>query len=212
MTFRGHWTHTAIWIFCAIVTTSTYGSEPMKLPENQYYTLPKNCDFTKLANGKTDNDCTPKLVDSFSKFRGIAINGPDTVVWPKGTPAENNVGPFGTTMGLVRLVIPTMFLLPRSISGLSDAIHNDILYVAVNQKTNSVYKGKHPRSGFKPQKRYELPGHPLPSNDSNKAIYGVVNPDLVDICGLPVENATYTVYATLASYKSNVLTIKTVVK
>ena len=81
-----------------------------------------------------------------------------------------------------------------------------------NHKTNSVYQGKHPWSGFKPQRCYELPGHPLPSNDPSKATYGVVNPDLVNICGLPVENATYTVYATFGEYKSNVLTIKTVVK
>ena len=38
------------------------------------------------------------------------------------------------------------------------------------------------------------------------------NADLVNICGVPIANAIYTVYATLGEYKSNVLTIKTVVK
>ena len=105
-------------------------------------------------------------------------------------------------------MIAGIFSLPVSTLGLDGQFKNEILFVAVNQTTNAVYSGKVPKFG----KRYKRKDDRFSENDPNRMRGGAVNADIVNICGVPIENATYTVYATLGEYKSNVLTIKTVVK
>ena len=55
----------------------------MSSANEKYYSLPANCDFTKLRGGdEVSNSCSPQLIDD--NYRGIIINGPKEVIWPKG--------------------------------------------------------------------------------------------------------------------------------
>lgn len=171
------------------------------------YILPE-CSFAESLDIKMfeDSKCTPQFVDPFTKFKGIVINGPREVVWPKGTEPQE-ASPFGRTSGLARLMIAARFRLPESTLGYDGWFQNEILFVAVNQTTKETYSGKVPKFGKRPQRMSNRSG-----NDPNRISGGGVNADLVNIAGVPIAPATYTVYATLGEYKSNVLTIKTMVK
>lgn len=169
-----------------------------------------DCNFSALeTNTGGDNECSPKpAVGQFfdSNFRGIIINGPKEMIWSKGVePQEAN--PWGSTRGAARLMIAGYYQLPESTLGLDGKFKNEILFVAVNQNTKATYSGKIPKFGTGRVRISKRPG-----NDPNELVGGYANADLVNICGVPIANATYTVYATLGEYKSNVLTIKTVVK
>ena len=172
------------------------------------FILPE-CNFSELeTNTGGKNECSPKsVIEPFdSEFRGIVINGPKEIIWPKGVKPQE-AGPFGSTKGPMRLMIAGYYRLPESTLGLDGEFKNEILFVAVNQVTNSVYSGKILKFGTGRIKRGNRP-----KNDPAGVSGGYANADLVNICGVPITPATYTVYATLGEYKSNVLTIKTIVK
>ena len=182
----------------------------MSSADSKYYSLPENCDFSALKGGdEVSNACSPSLIER--TYRGIVINGPKRVVWPKGTEPDKNPSPFGTTKGPGRLIITAVYKIRENPLGSYENVNdvnNEILFVVVNQITGSIYSGKLPKFGT--TQKPDL-GH-LTAGDPNRYAKGYINPDLVNICGLPIAPATYTVYATLGEYKSNVLTIKTVVK
>lgn len=106
------------------------------------------------------------------------------------------------------MVIAILYKIRENPLETKEDANNEILFVVVNQTTGFVYSGKLPRFGI--SQRPDLK-HPI-ANDPSRYAKGYVNPDLVHVCGVPIANATYTVYATLGEYKSNVLTVKTVVK
>jgi hypothetical protein len=183
------------------------GCASMSAADNKFYTLPETCDFAGLEGGdEISNACSPRLIDR--NYRGIVINGPIEIVWPKGAEPDRNPSPFGTTKGPARLIIAATYKLPEPTLGSNEDFNNEILFVAVNKITESVYSGKIPRFGT--TQKPDL-GFPI-DNNPNRYAKGYINPDLVNILSLPITNATYTVYATLGEYKSNVLTIKTIVK
>ena len=172
------------------------------------YILPKDCDFTAIQ--ANDQDCRPKFVRGSSGFVGIVINGPDEIIWPKGAKRVVLPAPdagMRVSTGPVRLVIPTVFELPENTLNLDGDFSHSILYVVVNQATGKVFEGRWLRGSRLPPMRSE--GIP---NDPKKIRGGGLNPDIALICNLPIESAVYTAYATLANYKSNVLTIKVTVK
>jgi hypothetical protein len=192
-----------------IILIIVWGLAPMSSADLSGFILPE-CDFAALeTNTGGQNECSPiSVIQPFdSEFRGIVINGPKQMVWPKGAEPQE-AGPWGSTRGPARLMIAGYYRLPESTLGLDGEFKNQVLFVAVNQTTHMAYSGKVPKFG----KRYKRKDDRFSENDPNRIKGGAVNADLVNICGVPITNATYTVYATLGEYKSNVLTIKTVVK
>lgn len=174
----------------------------------QLYTLPQDCDF----NAGDMRACAPQLLPPYSNpFSGILINAPKIVEWPKNDSPDNYMlDPFGRTMGSPFVLnIAGLYQLPYVTLGLNGDFSYEILVVAVNQKTAKAYEGKMERVG----EVAILPELPSDSeNDKNRISSSHFYLDLINDLNLPIANATYTVYATLGEYKSNVLTIKTIIK
>lgn len=170
------------------------------------YLLPE-CNFAELETSiGVSNECSPTFTNKSTNFKGIVINGPKEMTWPKDVQPQE-ASPWGTTKGPARLMIAGRFRLPEDTMGFDGWFQTEILFVAVNQQTKHVYSGKVPQVGTRPKRMSKRTG-----NDPNRIAGGVVNADLVNIAGVPIANAIYTVYATLGDYKSNVITIKTIVK
>ena len=188
-------------IVSLLSTIALAGDKTMSKP---LYELPENCDFVK----DDEMTCAPRLSPEYDDvFRGILINGPKVVAWPKDdSPKSYLKGPFGETIrGPFRLYVVVLFTFPYSMSKID--FPSEILIVAVNQVTRQVYSGR------------RRPLAPTPTAEEEEtddladdAIGGYFKVSLVDDVKIPFTNATYTVYATLGEYKSNVLTIQTVVK
>lgn len=179
--------------------------------DENLYELPKICDFTKVRNNSTfEYDCSPQLKDKFfSEFRGLLINGPELIVWPENTNlGDMIVTPKGDTQGPLKLMISGLFYVPYDILGSDRDLGYAVLLVAVDQKNSQTYSGKMHRFGFRG------PRPPVQKNNDNPKpdVEGNFNIDLVQNLSLPIANATYTVYATLSKYKSNVLTVQTLVE
>jgi hypothetical protein len=181
------------------------------------YTIPENCDFNTVRNmNNGSNECSPKLDDEFfSEFTGILINVPKVTVWPKEfSEADYPVGPFGETSGPMRLMVAGIINAPYQFLGLNGDFSDDIVVVAVNQKTAIAYSGKMPRADFLPvpADMLNLPKRPMSDADKEALISDHFNFDLVHDLDIPIADATYHIYATLGEYKSNVVTIKTSVE
>lgn len=181
------------------------------------YEIPENCDFMAISNADTgDNQCTPKLLDPFfSEFTGLLINGPKEVVWPsEASPEEYPPGPFGETNGPLRLMVAGIVNVKYSTLDLNGDFGDSVLLVAVDQLTSKSYTGKMQTPDFIPEPEHKLPVEEVVIQEEtlNALVSSWFNLDLVHDLGLPIAEATYSVYATLADYKSNVLTIKTTVK
>jgi hypothetical protein len=172
------------------------------------YTLPTECDFRAVGNNAEEEfDCSPQLLDRyFSPFQGLLINGPKDVTWPKDFDEDNiNINPMGDTSGPFKLMIAGLVKLPYNTMDLRGNFGKHIVLIAINQKTAQPYSGKMSVIGITDD-----------GPDIDTAGYGdskqYFNIDLVQNLEIPITNATYTVYATLGDYKSNVLTVQTIVK
>ncbi len=184
---------------------------------DQLYQIPKDCDFSKVLNGDThSNECTPILDNKFfSKFSGILINGPEQVVWPKdGNPEDYPVGPWGTSEGPFRLMLAGLVRTEYKTLGLKGEASEEVLLVAVNQKTAKSYSGKMPKPDVDTAPDFDMGMEeiPLSEEEQNKLITSYFNFDLVQDLGLPIANASYNVYATLGEMKSNSIIIHTKVE
>jgi len=175
------------------------------------YVLPQDCDFMTIAsNTATSSDCTPQLDDIYnSAFRGLLINGPQAITWPQTVVREHYYYlPNGSTNSPHRLLIAGLGIVLDSTLGL-DGDAYDILLVAVNQHTAEAYSGTMRRLGSL-SGRPQLPN--IPDDNLARTAQVIFNIDLVHNLGIPIRDATYTVYATLGQYQSNIITIKTTVK
>lgn len=176
------------------------------------YEIPTSCDFSKvIGNVVETNECTPRLFDSsFFPFTGILINGPAEVVWPADASVEDHPpGPLGDTAGPLRLMIAGLVKLPYSAMGLNGGFGPEVLVIAVNQETAEVFYGKMDRIELLPVPENVDSELSLTDEDRSAAVSSVFNLDLVHSLGIPIEQATYTVYATLGDFKSNTLTVMT---
>jgi hypothetical protein len=184
------------------------------------YQIPENCDFTAIKNNNSENDCTPKLLSRNSSiFTGILINGPKEVTWPKDASlTDYPPNHIGQTKGPLRLMIAGLMRAKYTTMGLRGQFSYEILIVAINQKTAQTYSGKMPRGDFEPWPKPDAAKLALTPKREDFEEYreslsnSKFNLDLVHDLNLPISDATYTVYATLGEYKSNVLIIKTKVK
>jgi hypothetical protein len=180
---------------------------------NKLYTLPESCDFSQVHNNSTGSHvCSPKLLDSTKNpFIGILINASKEITWTKDTATEEY------SSGQSRLMVSGVVKLKYSYMGLNGNFSIKNLLVAVNQKTAQLYDGKMVLPDFLPQPTAKFKDDLFPDeNLSDINLYSPVanyfNIDLIENLGIPISDATYTVYATLGEYKSNVLIIKTKVK
>lgn len=189
--------------------------------DNKLYELPKDCDFMAAANNSTSSfECSPKLHDSyFDPFLGILINGPAIIEWPSDVSPDDYIpGPFGDTYEPFRLMISGIVQLKFNTLGLKGSFYKHVFLVAVDRETAQTYTGKIQLPDFLPEPADNsvddlFPERPVMSEeDMNKPVPSHFNIDLVHNLRVPIKNASYTVYATLGPFKSNVLTIETRVK
>lgn len=196
-------------VLCLLLSLITLQAQGEKMSQ-QLYELPQNCDFVR----DDARDCAPQLTPKLGNpFLGVLINGPQSVIWPKNdSPDHYMKDPFGQMMeGPFRLKIAIFFLFPYPTLGLNGDFRNAILIVAVNQATKQVYSGKLHKTGFRPPMPISLDPLAVKAREES-FIGGHFKFPMVEDLRLPIATATYTVYATLGEYKSNVLTIKTVVE
>lgn len=168
------------------------------------YYLPEKCDFSAIGNNsRLESECSPKLQDPlFGYYRGLLINGPRRVTFPRGFETEDmEVTPFGDAIGAVKLMVAGLLQLPPDTLGFEGDLSDSVVFVAVDQQTSQTYSGKIVSVGFPG----EIPG-PIGGSISDKQEYFTI--DLIQNLNLPVSEAKYSVYATLGPYKSNVLTIE----
>jgi hypothetical protein len=187
--------------------------------DNDLYVLPQDCDFMQVpANSSVQMDCSPKLKDPyFSTFKGLLINAPGEVIWPKDVSIDDYVIlPDGSNDSPLRFNVAGLSNIPDSSLGLHGDVAYEILIVAVNQMTGQSYSGKMLRMGDPgPEPTgilsgFEQEGIQGNGSDETRTVY--FNVDLVSNLNIPLSEAIYTVYATMGEYKSNVLTIKTFIQ
>lgn len=201
-------------LMTALCACSTCILDKLETPmESKAYVIPENCNFANVQSGSQENECSPVLKDPFfSEFSGILINGPKEVIWPKNvSPQDHPPGPMGTTDGPLHLMISGLVRIKFSTLGLRGDAGGEVLVVAVNQKTAQSYSGKMPKGDFEaPPFSADPSNEPeLTDEEKNALLSSHFNLDLVHDLALPLNDATYTVYATLGEYKSNELIIKT---
>lgn len=176
---------------------------------NKLYTLPESCDFSLVQNNSTSShDCSPQLLDSTNNpFLGILINVPKEITWTK----EPVTGEY--ISGQLRLMVSGVVKLKYSYMRLKGNFSIKTLLVAVNQQTAQSYSGKMILPDFLPQPKAKFKDDLFPAGLSeislNSPVANYFNIDLIENLGVPIADATYTVYAILGDVKSNVLTIKT---
>ena len=186
--------------------------------KNDGYLLPQECDFMQVsANSSVEVDCSPKLNDPFfSSFEGLLINAAKQSIWPKNVSMEDYaIYPDGSNNSPLRLNIAGLANLPGSTFNMDFEVAYEILVVAVNEDTLETYSGKMNRVGVTGQKPPgALPGVKelkiIQENEQLRTVY--FNVDLVSNLNIPIIETTYSVYATLGEYKSNVLNIRTSIR
>lgn len=170
------------------------------------YELPRDCDFLSVGvNDATRSDCSPRLKGGITtKYKGIAINAPESIVWPKDFDVAGMMtSPSGEVVDSpLKFIVAGVARLPSNTLGLAGRFGHDVLVVAVNQETGQPYSGTMKGMGDRP-----TPGNGG-NNDESAAVKSYFNLDLVHNLGVPIADGTYTVYATLGEYKSNVLTVE----
>ncbi len=182
---------------------------------DELYDIPKDCDFNNVFSGTSTNECTPKLKSRYSSpFKGILINTPEKIIWPKNVHVSDYpVGPSGVTEGPLRLMLAGLVRLKYNSYNLESSFGEDVLVVAVDNKTGQTYSGKIPQ----PDMSMEPDPVPLDPDDNiamseedlNALVSSRFNLDLVHDLGIPIAETSYSVYATLGEYKSNELIIET---
>ncbi|MGQ9424387.1 hypothetical protein ACXYTJ_00385 [Gilvimarinus sp. F26214L] len=184
----------------------------------ELHSIPKGCDFSAVENNSVNEyPCSPRLHDNyFDPFLGLLINGPEITTWPSDlSPNDLSVGPFGQTVGPFRLMFSGVVKLPYGTMGLNGEFSDQVTIVAVDQNNGQTYTGRiwFPESLQEPESDYVDDLFPdaveNSEDDLKKPVLNYFNIDLVNNLGVPVRDATYTVYATLGDYTSNVLTVET---
>ncbi|MES2673543.1 MAG: hypothetical protein V4660_04855 [Pseudomonadota bacterium] len=180
---------------------------------NKLYRLPESCDFSMAQNSSTSShDCSPQLLDStINPFVGILINAPEEIIWTKDPVTGEYIS------GKPRLMVSGVVKLKYSYMGFNGNFSIKTLLVAVNKKTAKSYDGKMIFPDFLPQpkKKFKADIFPITGLSEislNSPVANYFNIDLIENLGIPIDDATYIVYAILGEFKSNALTIKTKVK
>lgn len=138
-----------------------------------------------------------------SAFRGIEIAAPREVYFVPGSR-----DPIGGTFALVPVCGTCIF--EHGTLGLNSDFEQAITLVAVDAETHESFSGR-------PTSRKDWLKPPPPTRKGSprtskkgRVVQGYFNPNLVRILGLPEKEAEYIVYATLGTYKSNVVRVRLV--
>ena len=159
---------------------------------NDDWELPTDCDFSDVEDISFPAPCSPKFKNA--GFVGLVINVPEKV--RLGDDFSVNV------FGRYRHRLSDELSLGASFM-------NSIVFMAVDKETQEVY------SGQIEEDENEIPDddegdEEEPDPEEDVRVGGYVNPDLVEVVGLPARPARYTVYATVGTYKSNVMDLEVV--
>lgn len=213
---------TFTWLVLCGCANKPINAEVVAVTE-KLYEIPENCSFMEISSSNNfENECSPKLLDHFfSKFSGILINAPKEVIWPKDASLDDYPeGLMGETSGPLRLMVAGLIREKYIFMNSHGQFSKKVLLVAVNQATAQTYSGRMssdrmmmmpppPAAGAEPSKEQKAA---YLASHANQLYSDNFNLDLVHDLGLPIANATYTIYATLGDVRSNVLTVKTKVK
>lgn len=182
------------------------------------YELPKQCDFNEVGNNDSNEfDCSPKLKNRFtSEFVGLIINTPETVLWPEKVGSNEHQNSFDDSYeNPYMFMVAGLAYVPDSTLGLAGDVAYHVSIVAVNQKTAESYIGRMIKVGYSgddPDDVFDFDAGEEATQEFDMVRKTYFNIDLVSNAGLPIEEATYSVYAILGDYKSNVMTVKTSIK
>lgn len=155
------------------------------------------CDFGNLeTDPMSRNPCSPVIDDPH--FLGIAINAPEDVVYARDRPDEAS-GAFA--------VIPVCgtCCFDYDYLGLRGEVHQEILLVVVDAKTQETWSGKLnqiPNPEPKPAEMREGGGP-----TEGVLLESYFNANLAEILALPARPAEYIIYALLGEYRSNTVRI-----
>jgi len=168
------------------------GQGRMKGAATMLDAIDRKCDFSGDMEPLESNECTPPAPAS---LEGILINVPEEVHF-------EGSGTLKQTGTVLRLCGRCKF--PHDFMDLGGSFYASIVFVAVDKTTHQTYSGR-----FEPVMNLEPPPEPVGSLPGI-SIGEFFNPDLADILRLPACEATYVVYATLGTFKSNVLEVRVV--
>lgn len=163
---------------------------------NAEYEIPTNCNFSSIGHSYSGNECSPII--NKSGYTGLLINVPQIV-----EASDNMVIPLASTH---RHDISQPFVI-----SLAQRFKNSIVFVVVNKDTDQLYSGTLPDM----ERRIPPPAYLKDDNSESgnkivrkEIIGGNVNVELVKLLRLPKNPARYFVYATVGTYKSNVLSVE----
>ena len=199
-----------------LILTTLHVSAGEEMSENKkLYDIPESCDFLAVGNNDSiEYDCSPKLTDRFfSEFKGIIINTPKEIIWPDNTSVdEYQKYPNGNNNSPLKFMLSGLAHIPDStLKNKAAEIAYQVVVIAVNQKTAKSYSGKMNQMGDIGEIPDMIPDiNNEPSPGITRKHY--FNIDLVENLSIPIEEARYTVYATIGEYKSNIMTVTTKIK
>lgn len=202
-----------LFVIVSLILMTLHASAGEEMSENnKLYNIPESCDFQSVGNNDSiEYDCSPKLTDRFfSEFKGILINTPKEIIWPANSSVEDyQTYPNGNNDSPLKFMLSGLAHVPDSTVKNNKDIAFEVVVVAVNQKTAESYSGKMQQMGD----AGELPDmNPDIENAPEVRRKNFFNVDLIQNLGIPVSEASYTVYATLGEYKSNITTVHTKIK
>ncbi|MDH3213178.1 MAG: hypothetical protein OEM05_11895 [Myxococcales bacterium] len=158
---------------------------------------PPDSAFDEVAAGSfSANACTP-VIDEFDvDYRGLKIHAPTRVQFPAGSETP-------------RIVVCGTGVFDWNYMDLDGDFLEAIVIVAVNDQTHESRSGRMQiieNRAMGPPVREKLG---LSKEDfKNRSIQKHFNPDIGALLELPATPGSYTVYATLGQYKSNVVQIR----
>ena len=147
--------------------------------------------------------CSP--VPDDPSFRGIRIAAPNEVYFTPGEP-DSRSGAFAT------IPVCGVSVFEPGQTRQADDAPSSIVFVAVDTETHEAFSGV-PYAPFNltPGPRPPGPAGIAGRERSVGSIRSYFNPNLARILKLPERAASYDVYATIGSYKSNVVRIRVAV-
>lgn len=165
---------------------------------NNSYTIPENCDSSDIDHEYSSNSCSPQIIKP--AFEGVLINVPKKTM-------------FNESMEV--LLACTFAFSNKTDLGVFGDVSNAIVFTVVDTDTHIPYSGKVPGMDNL------IPPPPMPNHSGNQnkvdpkdlplQFYeSYVNMNLLDTVGMPKKVGKYIVYATISTYKSNVLEIEIV--
>lgn len=144
--------------------------------------------------------CSPKI-DDFD-FRGIVLNAPKEVYYERGArdPISGAFAP---------IVVCGSYCFQYDTLGLNGDFVESIVLVATNTKTNESYSGRMQRIENRVVGPPAIEAMGLKHEDfKDRVLTKYFNPNLATVLRLPEQSAEYRVWATLGTFKSNVVTIR----